>query len=311
MSTAPVRDPRYITPFGRWLHVQKEIDATECHINIQNVDYVFHREAADGTIHMMFVEEKQYAKSPYRPQQRMISFVEQIISSANGKVFNVYGQSHKLAFHGYHVLQFERTTPNDGKAYWDGAAISPPDLAFCLQLRKFVPPGSGCDPVVLSTSDIDTTYATPFGRWLRAERSIDWRHGAPYIHDVGYIIHHWRPFYHAVWKNDEPLAILEEHRFMRPFDPIKLKLAEFIDQIMRYARSEEIVDERRSFNFFYGRTLDLEFERESPDDGRMWLNGTLIDADELLDWLSFNRYRDYVDNERRFVEAHRMDRSTL
>ncbi len=104
------------TEFGLWLREQDEIDSSLGYV-ATNVDYVW---CNYKTGDWMLIEEKRHmAKVKWWQRQ----------------IFNLLAWccKHHFKFHGFHILQFENTSPTDGKIFLDNKKITEKDLIKFLQ----------------------------------------------------------------------------------------------------------------------------------------------------------------------------------
>lgn len=108
------------TEFGLWLRNQKEIDSSLGYVTT-NIDYVW---TNYKTGQWMFLEEKRYNHKPPFYQERIFKMLGNVAK-------------HDPNFCGFHVIIFEKTSPNDGKIYIDGNAVSKEELLKFLQFKYF------------------------------------------------------------------------------------------------------------------------------------------------------------------------------
>lgn len=106
------------TPFSNWLREQPELDSKKQKLDIQNVDFVVHRYDA-GEI--MNVEEKRFLKEMSYSQWDTFSRIDRYNSDP--------------LYRGFHLLQFERETPEDGFILLDGLEITPAELKSFLRFE--------------------------------------------------------------------------------------------------------------------------------------------------------------------------------
>ena len=99
------------TEFGLWLREQKEIDSALGYITT-NIDY-FWKNFKSGKF--MLIEEKRYMAEP-KPWQH--------------KIFDQLNNAFKndKNYYGFHFLQFENTSPKDGKIFLDRKEITRQEL---------------------------------------------------------------------------------------------------------------------------------------------------------------------------------------
>ena len=107
------------TEFGLWLREQKNIDSSLGYI-ATNIDYVW-RNYKTGQ--WMLIEEKRYMSKVKRWQQEIFDLLD-------------WCSKHHPKFHGFHTLQFEKTSPEDGAIFLDGQRITKENLINFLQFKR-------------------------------------------------------------------------------------------------------------------------------------------------------------------------------
>lgn len=123
------------TAFGRWLRTQKSIDSRQFGLSIQNLDYIIHRYNFPSCQAIMMIEEKTFNGKQSFAQRDTHSILHQALSHANGKtVITARGKVMNLRYCGYHLLVFEKTTPDDGQMWWNGQPLS---IEYLLRLLRF------------------------------------------------------------------------------------------------------------------------------------------------------------------------------
>lgn len=110
--------------FGLWLRKQKEIDSTNRYnyggyFTGTNIDY-FWRDYK--TKDFMFIEEKRYKSKVTYAQRESFVFLDNVL------------QCHPK-YHGFHILQFENTSPEDGKIFLDHKEITKEELIKFLRFE--------------------------------------------------------------------------------------------------------------------------------------------------------------------------------
>lgn len=111
------RNDLHSTEFGLWIREQKEIDSSLGFI-ATNIDYVW-RNYKTGK--WMFIEEKRYLSNVKRWQQEIFDLL-------------TWCAKHHPKFYGFHILQFEKTSPVDGKIFLDGHEIN---KLYLIKFLKF------------------------------------------------------------------------------------------------------------------------------------------------------------------------------
>lgn len=107
------------TEFGLWLRKEPAIDSSLGYI-ASNVDYVW-RNYKTGD--WMLIEEKRFMATLKRWQKEIFNTLDQCCH-------------HDPHYRGFHLIQFEHTSPDDGKIFLDGSEISLTDL---IEFLKFSP----------------------------------------------------------------------------------------------------------------------------------------------------------------------------
>jgi len=112
------RFDEHSTEFGLWLREQKEIDSSLGYL-ATNIDYVW---CNHKTGDWMLIEEKRYMSEPKLWQKKIFSLLYQCCKD-------------HPKFHGFHTLQFENTSPEDGKIFLDSTEITKEELIKFLQFE--------------------------------------------------------------------------------------------------------------------------------------------------------------------------------
>jgi len=106
------------TEFGLWLRKQPEIDSKLGYI-ATNIDYVW-QDYKTGK--WMFLEEKRHGALVKWPQQGLFKLVhEQCVEDPQ--------------YQGFHIIQFQETSPDDGGTILDAHKISKEQLISFLQFK--------------------------------------------------------------------------------------------------------------------------------------------------------------------------------
>ena len=106
------------TEFGLWLRDQKEIDSSLGYL-ATNIDYVWKNY---NTEKWMFIEEKRF-------MSKVKSWQHEIF-----KALHIWAKRDPN-FCGFHLIQFEKTSPEDGKIFLDKKEISKNNLIKFLQFK--------------------------------------------------------------------------------------------------------------------------------------------------------------------------------
>jgi len=120
--------PRYdshSTEFGLWLRNQPEIpsktNGKQCPcFNASNIDYMWYEYRFKKT--WMLLEEGRFGKEPRWAQSNLFKIIDSAINDSN--------------YRGFHILRFEKTTPDDGKTWLDNKEINRNDLIEFLKYEK-------------------------------------------------------------------------------------------------------------------------------------------------------------------------------
>lgn len=107
------------TEFGLWLRDQPEL-ASSLGYAATNIDYLWCDYKRNK---WMLIEEKRYGAGISFSQEKLI---ERLVSACKGDP----------TFHGFHLIQFEKTSPDDGKVYIDRKEATKDDLIKLLQFGK-------------------------------------------------------------------------------------------------------------------------------------------------------------------------------
>jgi len=111
------RNDKNSTEFGLWLRQQKEIDSSLGYVT-NNIDYVWENYKTGD---WMLIEEKRYMSDLTYSQKNQFR-----------KMYKRINKDKK--FHGWNLLQFEKTNPEDGKIFWNKKEITKKQL---LEILKF------------------------------------------------------------------------------------------------------------------------------------------------------------------------------
>ena len=107
-------------------------------------------------------------------------------------------------------------------------------------------------------------HSTEFGLWLREQKELDSKNG--YVAtNIDYI---WRNYKTEQW------MIIEEKRYNQKPKFYQQKIFEILNWCSKHHKSYE------GFHV-------IVFENTSPDDGKIYLDGELIDKQNLIEFLQF------------------------
>ena len=107
------------TEFENWRRNKPELSSGLGYI-ATDIDFIW-RNYKTGQF--MFVEEKRYMSKMTFPQKQTFKVVDKQM------------KGHPL-YMGFHLLQFENTTPDDGRVYWDGVEITKGRLLDILKFKN-------------------------------------------------------------------------------------------------------------------------------------------------------------------------------
>jgi len=113
------RNDNHSTEFGLWLREQKEIDSSLGYVTT-NIDYVWRNY---NTGKWMIIEEKRFMAKVARWQQEIFNLVN-------------WCSKHHPKFCGFHIIQFEKTSPDDGKIFLNEHEIDKQELIEFLKLTS-------------------------------------------------------------------------------------------------------------------------------------------------------------------------------
>ena len=99
------------TEFSGWLRKQEQIDSKIGFIT-SDIDYVWNNY---NTGKWCFIEEKRYMAKPEFPQRKIFKMLNKVAKCDPN-------------YRGFHLIQFERTSPEDGNVYIDNKLVSKEQL---------------------------------------------------------------------------------------------------------------------------------------------------------------------------------------
>lgn len=112
------RRDSHSTEFGQWLRDQKDIDSCFGYV-ATNIDFVWSNHKTED---YLLLEEKRYMQPIKFYQERIFKRI-----NSNNSIDPKY--------HGFYLLQFERTSPLDGKVFLNHNEISTSDLIGFLKFE--------------------------------------------------------------------------------------------------------------------------------------------------------------------------------
>jgi len=106
---------------------------------ITDLDLII-RDIRGNVENWMFVEVKRYrANSPVH-QSSTFDVLHKVFRIGlfvlDNEVKCKYGFTHRIEYHKFHMLQFEKTSFEDGLVFWDGKPISEQELIKILSFEK-------------------------------------------------------------------------------------------------------------------------------------------------------------------------------
>lgn len=133
------RDDDKSTEFGVWVRKQPELDSRRYGIDAENLDYIWH-DYVNG--HIMLLEEKRYGGQPTYAQKDTHGIVDQALEFAcEHDLFTRVNPKRPrvIQYHGYHVIRFENTSPDDGWVEIDGERVTSEQLKRFLRFEWTTP----------------------------------------------------------------------------------------------------------------------------------------------------------------------------
>ena len=112
------RRDSHSTEFGLWLREQQEIDSGLGYV-ATNIDYMWRNYKTDD---WMLIEEKRHNCDVPRWQKQLF------------KILDLCARNHPH-YHGFHIIKFENTSPDDGDIFLDGEQITREQLIDFLRFN--------------------------------------------------------------------------------------------------------------------------------------------------------------------------------
>jgi len=113
------RNDDHSTEFGIWLRKIKEIDSS-LGFTATNIDYIWHNYKTGD---WMLIEEKRYNRDVSFTQKEMFKLVNKAIKNGHNS----------KKYRGFHLLVFEKTSPEDGKVFLDRKEVTKEELLKFLK----------------------------------------------------------------------------------------------------------------------------------------------------------------------------------
>ena len=118
MKTTRKRNDSHGTEFGSWIRDVERVSSRLGYI-ATDLDYVWQNYK---TGHIMLIEEKRMMGRLTYAQSQTFKELDEFFKS-------------NTMYRGFHLLQFENLSPDDGAIFWDGVQISPDELVDKLQFK--------------------------------------------------------------------------------------------------------------------------------------------------------------------------------
>ena len=113
------RNDSHSTEFGLWLREQREIDSKDGYL-ATNIDFMW---SNYKTKKWMILEEKRYMSTPKRWQHGLFQILHTVCRLDPN-------------YQGLHLIQFEKTGPEDGKIYVNKNEVTKKELIEFLQFKR-------------------------------------------------------------------------------------------------------------------------------------------------------------------------------
>jgi protoporphyrinogen oxidase len=120
------RKDEHSTEFGLWIREQDSVDSYKGYRNY-NLDVIWWKKKGfEKQPEMwMLIEEKRHMAECSKDQALTYTWLHNKIKLLNDETYK-----------GIHLLQFEKTNPEDGKIYWDRKEVTKEQLIEILQFKK-------------------------------------------------------------------------------------------------------------------------------------------------------------------------------
>jgi len=107
------------TEFSLWLRSQSSLDSRRAGFTANNLDYIWTNYKQNR---VMVIEEKRFMAKLTYPQKRDFSWLDNKLEGTPN-------------YYGFHLIQFEKRSPEDGNVFLDGSKISVDDLFSFLKFE--------------------------------------------------------------------------------------------------------------------------------------------------------------------------------
>ncbi len=124
------------TPFGKWLRTHPELDSRITGLDVENIDYTLFLYIRG---YLRLIEEKmKYDNFSTLAQRDTHGVLDQICQFAcSHPDFTakraIAGRVEKITYGGYHLVQFEKTNPDDGGVRLNGMPVTKEQFLLFLQ----------------------------------------------------------------------------------------------------------------------------------------------------------------------------------
>lgn len=126
------RNDGHSTEFGLWLRKYGP-DSRKQGLDIENLDYVVYNYLTGD---LMVLEEKRHGSNLTHAQQDTFNILSQIIANGVTKPVKTKRGIRLINYHGFHVVKFENTSPDDGWTEINGNRVSRDEVVQFLDLGK-------------------------------------------------------------------------------------------------------------------------------------------------------------------------------
>ena len=128
-------DGWFFTEFSRWLRLQEELDSIREGLDIENLDYIIHKYNNRNICKFMLIEEKRFMKDLPFTQRDTFSILDSVLRRLDGVIVSTARGDKLFKYFGFHLIQFEKTCPDDGRIFLDKREISKHDLIRFLRFE--------------------------------------------------------------------------------------------------------------------------------------------------------------------------------
>lgn len=125
--TIEQRDKDKFSNFSKWLNKNEKLDSITYKLDIQDLDYAIHQYdnpktgkieyIGDKICNMMLLEEKCFMRRQSFPQKDTHCIIDQALHNMSGQIVKTARGKKYLQYHGYFLISFENTSPDDGDIF--------------------------------------------------------------------------------------------------------------------------------------------------------------------------------------------------